>query len=269
MPEMLMRLSSDQRSKALSTWFSAAETSSGNVLVRMLSQRSRMRLPRWIKASPCATDLRSSAMRVERSFQPATSGVKTSLSAMNRPMPTAARMVSSCWRFLVVTGASWSPLEIEGELQRRLAAQLIDLDVADLLGGPELVEHVQKRLVVPGGAGAGDRGRIADLQGAGRDHARFGERFGHAAKDAKRAERVIEPGAVTADLRLHPVEFGDLGGHLLPARAQAGELPLLVEHRGQDQGGDGAGGRADGAHLAGREPGGELLPGGDLGREKL
>src|SRR5262249_45310470 len=175
MEEMLMRLSSDQRSKARRTSFSASEVFSGSVLVRMLSQRSRICVSRWRMSVPWLMDFFNSSMRVERSAQPCSNGVSTSLSPTSKPTPMAARMASARWRFSIFIAASVSPLEVQGKLQRRLAAHHVHFQAADLARRPQLVEHAEEGLVVARHARAGDDVLIVDLHGLRRDQALRGE----------------------------------------------------------------------------------------------
>src|SRR5690242_16336612 len=112
---------------------------------------------------PLSTDFFSSAMRVDRSFQPAINGVRTILSAIKRARPVAAPMARRRCRFLICTRPSFSPLEVQRKLKRSLAANLVHLHFADFLRGPQLVEHLEKRLVVVRHAGTRHRRQLANF----------------------------------------------------------------------------------------------------------
>src|SRR5262245_5117683 len=102
----------------------------------------------------------------------------TSLSPSRMAAPTAAAMTSICWRFLIGIAASFPPVEIERELQRRLAPDVVHFKIAHVLGRAQLVEHLEQRLVVARHAGAGHGGYVTDLQRLGRHHAVLGKGLG-------------------------------------------------------------------------------------------
>src|SRR5258708_38994987 len=122
-----MRLSCDQRSNALRTWFSATDGSLGRVLVRMLSQWPRMDCSRASKSAPWLTDLRKSAIRAARSFQLRVNGERINLSPAQMAMAAMATAVGKCWGMVTFIAPFIAPMESEGEIQRRFAAKLIDL----------------------------------------------------------------------------------------------------------------------------------------------
>src|SRR5881396_977286 len=118
-------------------------------------------------------------------------------------MAAAAMMARACWRFSIFICASRSPMEVESELQGGLASNLIDLEVGHLLGGPQLVEHFEERLVVPGDAGAGHGRELADFQRF-RGHAAFVRKgLGDSAEDGQIAVRFVKPWPELFDLLLH------------------------------------------------------------------
>src|SRR5688572_13901681 len=227
MDEMLIRLSCDQRSNACNTSFSASAVSSESVLLVIPSQRARMVCSRSKRKLPWLTDFFSSAMRVDRSFQLVVSGEIISLSDASNAMPPIARMARRRWRFSIFTSPSFAPLKVERELQRMLAANLIDLEIADLLGGTHVIKHLQEGLVVTRDAGAGHRGWLADFKGAGRNDTVLGKRLGKLSQDGQAPEGVIEPGAESFDLLLHIFQFLHLRFHRRPLGLIPGQLPLL------------------------------------------
>src|ERR1051326_2433956 len=103
-------------------------------------------------------------MRSVRSFQARVKGVKISRSPRNRTIAAAARRMRSCWRFLMFTAASFHPPEIERELERILAANLVGLDVRDFFGATQFIPHSEQSLVVAGHAGTDHLRLIADFQ---------------------------------------------------------------------------------------------------------
>src|SRR6266496_1045068 len=236
MEATLIRLACAQRSNALSTSFSAAETLSGSVLVLMASQRARIACSRANNSEPWLSAFVNSVIRAARSFQRVVNGVKTSLSPTRSVTATAARMARSCWRLSIFIGAPWSPVEVEGELQGRLAANLIHFEVGHLLGRAQLVQHFQKRLIIPGHTGAGDREEVANFQRLGRHAPTFGKGLGDFAEDRQDAMRFVEPWTKSFNLLLPILQVLHLGLDLGPLRLKAGQFPLLEkEGPGQDQ----------------------------------
>src|SRR5438045_3241542 len=148
MEVMLIWLSRDQRSKARRTSFSATAVLLGSMFVRMCSQRVRISCSRVINCEPWLTDFFNSAMRVVRSRQLRSKGPRTNRSPTRNATAAMAMKASSCWRFLMFTGASWFPAEVETELQRRPAAapEVIDFELGHFLRVSQLFEHFQKRL---------------------------------------------------------------------------------------------------------------------------
>src|ERR1041384_693593 len=88
----------------------------------------------------------------------------TTRSAASRLMPPMARMARSCCRFLIFIGASLDPLKVERELQRRVAADRINLHVADLFGRTQLIDDFVKGLPIPRRSGTTDHRRIANFE---------------------------------------------------------------------------------------------------------
>src|SRR5258708_7975551 len=146
-----MRLSCDQRSNALSTWFSATDGSLGRVLVRMLSQWPRMDCSRASKSAPWLTDLRKSAIRAARSFQLRVNGERINLSPAQMAMAAMATAVSNCWRLLTFIAPLIAPMKVEGELQWRFSANLIHLHLPHLLCPPQFFERFPHPLAFPPG----------------------------------------------------------------------------------------------------------------------
>src|SRR5712692_737905 len=264
-----MRLSCDQRSNALSTWFSATEGSLGRVLVRMLSQWPRMDCSRASKSAPWLTDLRKSAMRAARSFQLRVNGERINLSPAQMAMAAMATAVSNCWRWLMFIAPLLAPMEVEGELQRRFAANLIDLHVRDLLGGAQLIERFQQRLAVARGPGARYRRQIANLDGLGEHDSIGGKGLSDPAQNAQGAQRIVKPRPEFSDLLLQIVQLADRWRHDGPFGSQARKLPLLAQKQRGDQNRDRRGSRPRPYQLAGGIPRRELPPRFDFRREKL
>src|SRR6185503_13623945 len=144
---MLIWLTCDQCSNACRTSFSASDTFSGSVFVRMLSQRLRIISSRSRSKDPCAMSLRNCAIRLLRAFQLFASGDTTSLSPSNNASVTPARMTRSCWRFLIFI-RPFPPMKVERELHRSFAAHLVHFQVSNLPGRTEPVEHLEERLVI-------------------------------------------------------------------------------------------------------------------------
>src|SRR5947207_1573724 len=170
----LMRLSCDQRSNAFRTCCSASEGLLGRVLVLMRSQVLRRACSRLIILEPAATWWRNSARRVARCFQLAVSGPSRTLSAAKRTTTAMAAAASNCWRFLILTGkfilfefCPFAPMEVEGELHRRFAANLIHLEIADTPGGAQAFESFEQRLVIARGAGAHHGVQVANFDSFG------------------------------------------------------------------------------------------------------
>src|SRR5439155_19068145 len=146
---MLMRLSCDQRSKARRTCCSAIEGLLGSVLVRICSQRLRRLFSRCASRPPFSTFLRRSAMLLERSVQRFPSGVRSNLSAAKSATTAAAANINHCWRFLIFIFASFTPMKIERELQRRFgAADLNEPDFGNASTGAQPVERFQQGRIV-------------------------------------------------------------------------------------------------------------------------
>src|SRR5437016_5220602 len=152
---MLIRLSCDQRSKALSTLLSATDRLLGRVFVLMVSQRSRMDRSRSSSSLPLLTDFLNSTIRAARSFQLRVSGVISNLSDANSATTAMAAIVRICWRFLICIGSSLRPLKVERELQRRFSLALWEFELKNFLLGTQLVEHFQERCAITGCSGAG------------------------------------------------------------------------------------------------------------------
>src|SRR6185369_17251833 len=106
--------------------------------------RSRAR-----NCAPWVTAFRRSTIRAARAFHASFNGVMTKRSATSRATPAAATMASICWRFLICIAGPFSPVKVEGELQGRRTARLLDMDFPDAFCGAQLVAHLQQRLIVP------------------------------------------------------------------------------------------------------------------------
>src|SRR5688500_6343557 len=130
---MLTRLSADHFSNAASSSFSAWDAVTGRVDLRMSFHIFRVWDSRWMSMEPCTIDLRSFASSAERFFQLSTSGLNTSRLSANSATMAIAIMARSRCRISILIIQSLVPLEVKGELQRGVAANLIDAQVADLL----------------------------------------------------------------------------------------------------------------------------------------
>src|SRR5258708_32290352 len=158
------------------------------------------------RSAPWLTDLRNSAIRTARSFQLRVNGERINLSPAQMAMAAMATAVSNCWRLLMFIAPLLAPMEVEGELQWRFAANLIDLHVRDLLGRAQLVERFQQRLAVARGPGASHRRQIANLHGFGRHDSVGGKGLGDPAQNAQGAQRIVKPRPEFSDLLLQIIQ---------------------------------------------------------------
>ena len=108
-----------QRSIVVKICCSAADRSLVSVRRDHSFQRLRRIWSRVIRRRPSSTCSLSLAMRLARAVQVFTRGFSTSRSPANKPIAVSARITSNCWRFLVGTFPSLSPMKTETELQGR------------------------------------------------------------------------------------------------------------------------------------------------------
>src|SRR5688500_16397065 len=115
---------------------------------------------------PCSMDLRSCAREADRLFQLSVSGVTTSLSMTKSATITIAKTARRRWRLSIFN--SIAPLEVKGELQRRIAADLIHPQVTDVFRAAQAINRRQQRSIISRSPDATDRRAVANLDDLGR-----------------------------------------------------------------------------------------------------